>query len=262
MIDARAKKILFDTYWSPKGWIDDRLRTTKPDDLAYAREKGVMFEPLTIDHDGLVERLIAARSALTLAQVSGAFLASLSTRRLDWRSGLASWCLSDELSPHAFSGDGQAWCSECGANERYEDYDLDVLSFERLKWGGVRRGNPLYHWLDLSLLARDLPAAPAVDDLEIFDLILRAIDRAPAAESPTKLSKRLADALPSTKAERDCVLEILAAIGVLVAKKERGGWGDWDYVGGWRGEDRYDAAAVQRIFGMHLGKKKPRARKA
>lgn len=41
-MDKKAKDILFKTYWSSAGWKDDKF--TAPDDFAYAKEKGLMFD--------------------------------------------------------------------------------------------------------------------------------------------------------------------------------------------------------------------------
>lgn len=45
-MDKKAKKILFSTYWSSNGWKMENERYTSPEDFAYAKEKGLMFEPI------------------------------------------------------------------------------------------------------------------------------------------------------------------------------------------------------------------------
>jgi len=85
----RALRILFDTYWSPNGW--NSQPSTPPDDLAFARTAGIMFEPIALDHDEEIQRALRARDAVTARQVGHAFLASLNSRRLDLRSALGSF---------------------------------------------------------------------------------------------------------------------------------------------------------------------------
>lgn len=59
-----------------------------------AKEKGVMFDPLTISHDACINRIIEIANTITPEQVAKAFLSSLSTRRLDWRSGIGSYFIA------------------------------------------------------------------------------------------------------------------------------------------------------------------------
>ena len=41
-MDKKAKDILFKTYWSSKGWKDERV--TDPDNYIYAKEKGCSMQ--------------------------------------------------------------------------------------------------------------------------------------------------------------------------------------------------------------------------
>ena len=97
-MDKKAKNILFKTYWSSSGWKD--VKSTIPSDFAYAKEKGLMFEPLSISHDDCVKKIIEIVNAITLEQVSKAFLSSLSKCRLDWRSGIGSYSIAKRFTPH------------------------------------------------------------------------------------------------------------------------------------------------------------------
>src|ERR1700689_3608220 len=95
---------------------------------------------------GLTGRCVLARSRLSKAQVADAFLASLTSGRLDWRSGLGSFAVSLNLPAHTWSASGGSplWCPICGSSNRHVPEDLNVLSFERLKWGGVRHADAPY----------------------------------------------------------------------------------------------------------------------
>lgn len=248
-IDPKARKILFETYWRSTGWKPDELRHTAPADLAYARSKGLMFPRYTFTHDKLLKDLHGAVSALSPKQVAGAFLASLSTRRNDLRSGLATYTLASQLKPHKFVSDDRIWCTHCRGTKSEQDEDLDVLNFERHKWGGVRHEQPLYQYLDLKALRAALPATPEADDLAIFAKILKTIEASPANDGASKLEKRLADVLPSSKQERNQLLEILALSGVMAPKQERKSPGEWGLAGAWRGVDGYDKRVVARLFG-------------
>jgi len=82
-IDVRAKKILFDTYWTSKGWIDKHERKLpSAADRAHAKRHGMWFEPIKIGHDALLKQTKQLAKRMAWADVTAAFLASLSTRRL------------------------------------------------------------------------------------------------------------------------------------------------------------------------------------
>lgn len=247
-IDARAKEILVNTYWSPKGWIDNR--TTAPKDFAYAKQHGLMFDAFSGSHDQLIAKLKRAVKAIEPKEVCQAFLASLSTRRPDLRSGLASWAFANALKRHAFKADSNGtWCEVCGGLAKYTNEDLNVLSFERHKWGGVRHEQPLYEYVDLISLRRALPTKPEPEDHALWAKILDTVTRMPKSEGPSKLAQRLKDVVPSSKDERNQLLEILAIVGVLAPKAERSSPGEWSHVGMWRAADRYDATIAANLFG-------------
>jgi hypothetical protein len=49
-MDAKARQILFRTYWSG-GWTDRDWQSASPEDFAYAKAQGIMFDPVTWTHD-------------------------------------------------------------------------------------------------------------------------------------------------------------------------------------------------------------------
>lgn len=247
-VDARAKKILLDYFWSSKGWRDEGARSISPDDRAHAMAAGLMAAPWTVDHDALLEALRRDVAAVSLAHAQDAFVASLSTRRLDLRSGLASRVLAAALEPHAYEGPAEG-CVRCRGLVRYVDADLDVLQFERHKWGGVRHGDPLYMHVDLAALAREEACVPVPEDVARLQALLDAVAAAARGETPARLAARLAPVVESNKAEREMLVEILAAVGVLRASNPDLGCGEFCLAGAWRGRDGFYAAAVTAHFG-------------
>lgn len=275
-IDKKARTILFNTYWRSGGWVDRNARHTEPDDYAYAKAQGLMFDPVNMSHDDCVAALLAARDALPAGLAARAFVSSLSTRRLDWRSGLSSYALAQALAPHSYapveSGrsygpDGQVThisttCLICRdardgiiGRESYQAIDLNVLNFERLKWGGVRHGQLDYTWFDLRELARlDVPE-PSAADIAILNAVLQAAAASQPGERASTLEPRLKPLLASSKDERRMLIEALACIGVLrPLATDRAGHGksDWQYAYSWRGEDGYCADTARRWFGAWL----------
>jgi hypothetical protein len=276
-MDKKAKNILFKTYWSSSGWKDDK--SSIPSDFAYAKEKGLMFEPLSISHDDCIKKIIEIVNAITREQVSKAFLSSLSTRRLDWRSGIGSYSIAKRFTPHKYtpveSGrsykDGKVvhtsyTCKVCKylnyeviGHERYINEDLNVLNFERIKWGGVRHGDLIYTLFDLEQFAKEQIPEPTETDIEILKSILSAIASCNPGDYPSSLRDKLNDVpnLKSNKDERSIIIEILACIEVLKPMsydRKTASKHDWTYAEFWRGEDGYNTEIVEKYFGKYLGK--------
>lgn len=276
-MDNKAKKILFHTYWSGKGWKEGADRYTSPEDFAYAKEKGLMFDPITISHDECVKRVVNLANNITIEQVVKAFLCSLSTRRLDWRSAVSSYYIAKLFTVHKYTPEKSGCfydnnvcvhtshtCSVCRdlkygvvGQEFYRDADLNVLNFERIKWGGIRHGDLLYTLLDLEQFAKEEIPEPQKEDVEIFQAILKEVESCNPTDYPSALRSKLAmiPLLKANKAERDVIIEILACIGVLAPKsynRPEAGKHDWTYATYWRGEDGYDRCVVEKYFGKYV----------
>jgi hypothetical protein len=265
--DKQAESILFDAYWTPKGW--KRVPTTPPDDFAYAKQAGYMFDPVTVDHDLLVAELIHLRSRLNAVEVGQAFSDSLTTGRLDLRSALGSYGAILRLPKHrlydflaSHESTSRHTCPLCKFYVRTETEDINVLNFERFKWGGVRHHDPLYALLDL----QQFEAAgrePHAQTLEPLFRILDAASNAPASARPNDLIKMIAPHLPGNRAQRRIVIGILGHAGILQPgshpgffdgyptdrESPRDAKNDWPYpVLWWRGRDGVNAAALAYYF--------------
>lgn len=274
-MDKKAKNILFQTYWSAKGWKDKPC--IDPDDFVYARKKGLMFDPFTISHDDCVNQIVELADSISSQQAAKAFLSSLSARRLDWRSGIASYYIAKLMTPHPYtpveSGrsyeDGKITavsytCKFCRnlkhgviGNENYVDRDLNVLNFERIKWGGVRHGDLLYTLFDLKQFKKEQIPEPNAVDIAILKNMLRAIDSCKTGDYPGVLRDKLKEIpeLKSNKNERSILIEILACIGVLAPRsydRPTKGKHDWAFAEYWRGEDGYNMEAVEKYWGKYM----------
>jgi hypothetical protein len=246
-MDKKAKKILFDIYWSPKGWILEKNRKIDPIDFEYAKSKGIMFDSFSISKSELIDKLKEITNRISIQEVSNAFLCSLTTRQLELRSAIASYANALRI----VNGEKiKRW----DLQENYMNEDLNVLNFERLKWGGVRHSQALYNYLDLLLFNETNIAAPKKEDAEIFRGILREIEASAKGEYPSKLRDRLKNIFKSTKDERSNMLEILGCSQILKPgsyDRPTTGRNDWNFVEYWRGEDKYNSEAVFFYFG-HL----------
>jgi len=245
-VDKKAKDILFKTYWTSVGWTSDQNRKTDKADFEYAKAKGLMFETLTISKSELVDNLQKILKQVPLKKITDAFLSSLTNKRLDWRSGLASYANAQRL---LIDNNAHDFYLGHGDNE-----DLNVLNFERIKWGGVRHNNGLYNWLDLTLLNKENVSSPTEQDIGTMKLILDVIDKSENGETPSKLRDRLKDVLKGSKEERHVIMEILGCANILKPSRfdrKEPGKHDWTFVLHWRGEDKYDRANVRKYFSQY-----------
>ena len=194
MIDKKAKRILLQLYWK-NGWTDSKDRNLTQADFEYAKSKGVMFDPFSIGHDACIAAIVKLQNQIRIEDISRAFLSSLSSRRLDLRSSLSSYFLAKNVDIHKYkpviSGtsyengevSGHSYtCEVCRdvqygsvGDEDYENTDLNVLNFERIKWGGVRHGEILYTLFDLRQFTQEVITVPTQGDVDIFKSILETI---------------------------------------------------------------------------------------
>ncbi|MDR2128160.1 MAG: hypothetical protein LBP52_03715 [Burkholderiaceae bacterium] len=275
MMDKKARNILFKTYWK-NGWIDDRDRTTTKEDFEYAKSRGLMFDNISITHNECIHEILEIIEKISIEKVSQAFLSSLSNRRLDWRSSIASYSIAKQLTNHeyskAVSGHGYNENGEinytsytCGicrelkhgiwGYEKYVNEDLNVLNFERIKWGGVRFGKILYTLFDLRMFCAEEISGPTSEDINILKNMLQTIESSQPNDYPGALEKRLSGCIKSSKNERKVLIEIMACIEILKPgsyDRPTTGRHDWRYAEFWRGEDKYNKDAVRKYFGKYL----------
>ncbi|CAH1222897.1 hypothetical protein PAECIP111892_05232 [Paenibacillus auburnensis] len=265
-MDPKAKKILMNTFWTSAGW------KANPDAFAgenfdYAKSKGLMFDPVTITHDEIIHRLHELHQMITKERVAAAFLHSLSTKKVHLRSALSSWALTSGLPVHSYEQRSSvrpnySSCGDCNfhrimSDREYINNDLNVLNFERVKWGGIRLNFLIYCRLDLELFSKqEDPFEVTTEDAAILSGMLEAIQNCADHESARMLEKRWKDVVPSSKHERDVLMEIWGYAGLLVPRdtprKGRGGSSDFRSMAEWQGDDGYSQEALEFYFGAFL----------
>lgn len=214
--EKTAKKILFDTYWGTAGWkTDDERNATASKDIEFAKANGFMFDSVVWNHLSLLDELLGLISEINLQFVVDKFVASLSSRRLDIRSGLGSYAVFHKLQKHDPINDSRNGCLYCSAPIQDSETDLNILSFERHKWGGVRHHRPDYAFHDLSCLTSVEFGAPNEKDIDVLKNIFAVIDNAPESCTSAELQKHLAKVIKSNKAERDTLIGILGYCGIV-----------------------------------------------
>lgn len=220
-IDKRALRILKNAYWGTHGWTQTR---TTAEDFAYAKAAGYMFDPVHVTHDDIVDWLLRSRARVSLPMATDAFLASLSTRRLDWRSALGSLayatCFPEHGAQHA---PNSVHCAVCGTYDNATTAeDLSILNFERWKWGGARHTQPLFCAFDLQQFAANHRDHPTDADIATLANIIRAAEALPERAKPGTLVASIAKLLSSNAAERRVLIEILAMCGILACPNRPG----------------------------------------
>lgn len=261
--DSRALKILMERHWTSSGWR--REFTTNAEDFAYAKSRGLMFDSLSKSHDEAVRMAVDSIAQTTKAAVVAAFVASLSSRRLDLRSALGSFAVGRHLLGHRFAKDSNGvFCRYCGDNKS-QIIDRNVLSFERFKWGGVRHSLPSYIAFDLEMLKATAVPEPHQDDWAILRDILDIARRLPDGARLGDLEKSLAKTVRSNGAERRTLIGILGYAGILVdqsrpdfrrafvscSEREETPWhkDDWPYpVAWWTAAHGVNENAVREWF--------------
>jgi len=262
--DKRALKILFDTYWSSAGW--KKSRHTPPDDLAFAMRAGIMFPPCTLNHDAVVERALSLRKGIAPIQVGSAFIAALAMKQPAILSALGSLAVALNMPAHRTRlNPGEVYCSVCGSYENNEPYDVNVLNFERHKWGGVRHTDTSYIAFDLERFEAEFPNLPTEGDREILDSLFTTVENMPTGAKLGELVRNLKPVLPGNDAQRRTVIELLCLAGVLripgrigflrsfpiMRDREHTPWSkdDWGYPARWwRGGEGIDREAVSFWF--------------
>ena len=227
-----------------------------------------MFDPVQIPHDDLIDQLLRLRSKLHAPIVAQAFSDSLTTRRLDFRSALGSFGAILNLPNHrldkASSSEGRTGVRQCRICEGYDGkppVDLNVLNFQRFKWGGVVHSDPEYALLDLSQFEETQTELRSQSHEPLLK-ILEIAANAAADCRPNDLVKLIAPHVAGNDNHRRVVIQILGYAGILqptsypgyfetypVTREHPGGKNDWQYpVSWWRGRDGVNSAALAFYF--------------
>lgn len=199
-------------FWCSTGWLSPP-KWPAHEEFSKAVASGVMFaEPMTGSHDEAVESVARIASAVGAEEVGAAFAASLTSRRLDLRSALGSYAVARHVTAHAYEP-AELWCAVCGLVRDLDD-DLNVLSFERFKWGGVRRADLKYAAFDLDQFTRAPQLEPTDSDLAQLRQLLQHLRTAAPEATALQVAGNLGF-IVGNEAERQILLEILAVAGVL-----------------------------------------------
>lgn len=274
----QGKKILLKTFWNSKGYC---YLDPTPEEFALAVGEGYMFEGTNqLSHE---ETLAAVREVVELispADVSNAFLYSLSTRALEYRSAMGSYWYAKAVPPHESQRPRR--CGYCGWMDGYCDFTKlkkpmqsmprhtleNSCNFHRYKFGGRHHTDVQYALFDLQQFRKLTKVTPTETDRAMLRGILSAIGELPlrkkaGAYRDLLVKKKI---IPSNRFEISSLIDILGLCGVLSTAEHpcpdvefRGAQGvdpseirsDIAYpVNWWRASDGVNEERFERVFGF------------
>ncbi|MEO1857488.1 MAG: hypothetical protein ABGY95_09045 [Rubritalea sp.] len=174
-------------------------------------------ENRSMKHDELVEACRSAAAKLDHREVGRAFVASFSTRRLDWRGVLSCYAVCRQLANHEFiqspifGGGKRGSCSICGLAS--PEFDINVSG--RVLESNLGRA----YYIESSLTSLEQFALaekpnPTNEDIELF---METINRLRNRDETKlgQLQKLIQGLFPSNKYEREDILGSLALAGIF-----------------------------------------------
>lgn len=216
----KGLKLLFATFWNGGMWGH---KAPTAEDYALAKAEGYMFDPVPVlTHDETLLELRKVLGKISPEDVANAFLYSLSTRQLQYRSALGSYYYALAIPEHSHYDRGCCYyCNwyqmdDVDSPER-EHAGYNVFNFERYKWGGVRHTHPEYALFDLEQFMLLPKVEPTAEDREILKSILHAMTELPPSKKAGAYRELITKKklLKSNKDEVAVLLDILGICGVL-----------------------------------------------
>jgi len=240
---------------------------TSESDFQYAKEAGYMFDRAEQTHDEAVEYAFQEFNKCKKKHITNMFLSSLSSARLDWRSGLPAYAIMRMFPNHTLESNG-AYCLICPSFHK-ELVDFSFINLVRFRVGGLINGRIYYVAFILKQHNTLSDVEPCKKDFDIFKSIIEIIKNAESSDGPAKLQKKLRniEGFKSTEEQRKAILETLGFCSILETEKHKGFLyqytnlglaprfrhsSDWLYpVDWWKGKDGINQEALEFWFGEY-----------
>lgn len=240
------------------------------EDFNYMRDKGLAFDCVDIDHDSAVKKCFDFMRKLSKKKITDSFLASLSTGRLEYRSGLAAYAIMQTMPEHKYINNKANCCEICSGKPVNHFLDLTYLNSERFMYGGMtsfRTPYELMFFLERQS-AIDL-IAPCADDFRIFNAILNQLENAKSDCKPKDMQKQLRkiEGFKANTEQCAVILETLGFCSILETSNHEGYLtkytntglaphkshsSNWAYpVDFWTGKDKLNKNALTFWFGEY-----------
>lgn len=230
-----GKKILFEVIKARRRGEEDRI---PEEDIAFARENGFLFDyPKYESHEEMYERLQSILPKIDPKDIANAFLYSLSTRSLEYRSALGSYYYAKAIPEHEFMNSynevlakAADHCYLCGwtAWKAPDLLDLrwsigyDSFNYIRYKYGGYTFYNTeiRYALFDLEQFLKLPKVVPCEEDIRIFKAILSCVEKLEPKDKVGKLRSLITKEkiIKSNKDEVSVLLGELGICGILAGK--------------------------------------------
>ncbi|AZA93436.1 Uncharacterised protein [Chryseobacterium nakagawai] len=225
-MDEKAVKILLKTIKTSQDeslsdWFywDNYMQYITQEDFEYAKKHSAMYEQENISHDEICRRIKIAVAKIEKQDIINAFLYSLSTRKLEYRSFLSSYCIAKSLAEHSFVPSptpNERTCAVCGihAYEFEEPIEFNTINYFKYKDGSCF-DNLIQILFDLEQFPKLPLVKPCENDDKILKELKTIIETSEPGDRVSQLKKRISKTFKSNDGERVAVLEILGVIGVL-----------------------------------------------
>lgn len=196
------------------------------DDFNYAKKQFVMYDQEKISHNDICKRIKRAIVKIKKQEVVNAFIYSLSTRQLEYRSFLSSYCIGKSLPEHDFlpcQNSNKSICAVCGLHT----YEFeDAIEFNTINYFKYKHGSCFSDLVSVLFDMEQFPKLPIVKPNESCYKILKElknnIESAKPGDRISQLKKSISKTLKSNDTERLGILEIFGIIGVLHSDKHFG----------------------------------------
>ena len=274
-----GKKVLFALNSSGRYGREGKI---SEEDISLAKRDGYLFDyPKYESHEDTLKRLRETVAQIDPADVANAFLYSLSTRKLEYRSALGSYYYAKAIPEHELMKSMneqlaamEVHCYLCGwsawrREPRPYDQGLNVYSYYRYKYGGLglffTKLN--YALFDLEQFIKLPKVTPTDEDKRILTEILSCVGHLKGSDKAGKLREIVTKAkiIKSNKDEVSVLLSALGICGILASEDypaydvyfadeyERSPaehTNDFAYpVNRWHARDGVNAERVKEIFG-------------
>ena len=193
------------------------------EEFELAKREGYMFDyPEYMSHEDTLKELKAVIAKITPEMAANAFLYSLSTRKLEYRSALGSYWYAVSIPDHEFNK--EQVCHYCcwspwSKKPKKMDYllGLNDLNYDRYKYGGIEHTSLNYTLFDLQQFLKLPKYEHTAEDEQILHDILHCVDELAPKNKASALQKTITakKILKSNKDEIDILLDILGICGVL-----------------------------------------------
>lgn len=183
------------------------------------------FEFLSITHDEALKNSFSYLSLLKKPDVTASFLMSLSSARLDYRSGLSAFAIMQKMPMHEFEPNQASYCNVCSAMQADDQLDLTGLNQMRFFSGSLAvLKTPYEISFFLEQQSRLTVVQPNEKDLSIFNAILKIIVNAEPGEKLASIIKKIRaiDEFRITSEQCRYLLETLGFCGIMETKEHKG----------------------------------------